>query len=390
MENIFIGLIKSDHNVRFKKAMIEKLIASKSEPSANYTLRDLMNEIEILWSIGQDADSNAKKCCATASLCDSFGMHYDLNKSILAYFIKRDLNALNIQDLMTHLINLIKIFFMPNLNRESNYGMIRKNFLVLIKWLRLINETFLANLNNFEICSNFVNILSTLNANLLYNPDKASSMNFLYFVQNDSVFCREYLSFTKSFLVLNDKYNSNANDTSDLDQLKKYDKIIQFLEKTILDTNSLMIRHVIGKKITLYSPEDIAGQSEVSVTFMSWIYLFIFLIIFVCFLYFNQNELIDELRPKIKVELENLCEIAKTIESFVNKSFSLYESTVKELLNFLCNISENSSHDLRDEENTFDRIDKKLAQLFQIFDLTKMLPIIFKFFEVTNRAILIE
>jgi len=88
--------------------------------------------------------------------------------------------------------------------------------------------------------------------------------------------------------------------------------------------------------------------------------------------------------------LENLCEIAKTIESFVNKSFSLYESTVKELLKFLCNISENSSHDLRDEENTFDRIDKKLAQLFQIFDLTKMLPIIFKFFEVTNRAILIE
>ena len=57
--------------------------------------------------------------------------------------------------------------------------------------------------------------------------------------------------------------------------------------------------------------------------------------------------------------------IAKTIESFVNKSFSLYESTVKELLKFLCNISENSSHDLRDEENTFDRIDKKLAQLFQ-------------------------
>jgi len=268
MENILIGLIKSDHNVRFKKAMIEKLLASKSEPSPHYTLKDLMNEIELLWSIGQDADLNAEKCCATTNLYDSFSAHYDLIKLILAYFIKRDLDAtLNIQELMTHLINLIKILFMPNLNRENNYRMIRQNFLVLIKWLRLINDTFLASLNNFEICSNFVNILSTLNTNLLYHPDKASSIHFLYFIQNDSIFCREYLNLTKSFLVLNDKYNSNANDTADLDQLKKNDKIVQFLEKTILDTNSLMIRHVIGRKITLISAEDIVDQSEVSQTY---------------------------------------------------------------------------------------------------------------------------
>lgn len=74
-----------------------------------------------------------------------------------------------------------------------------------------------------------------------------------------------------------------------------------------------------------------------------------------------------------------MCEIVKTIQLFVNKSFNLYEATVKELLNFLCTYYVNN--DLTEDES-LNKIDNKLAQLFQFFDLVKILPIIYKYFEV--------
>ena len=260
MEKIVIGLLRSQHNVKIKRAFIEKLITSHNEPSANYTLKELINDIELLWSIGIKPDLNGIK----QDSYESFVSHYDIIKSILNYFLLREetqqqIIEINIQQLITHLINLIKMTFLWNLNRELNYYAIRQNYLILITWLRLLNESYLSNLNNFELCSNFVNVLSTLNTNLI-QTDKNSSIVFLYFIQNDSHFCKEYLSFTKSFLLLTDKYNSTVSDSSNLEQLKKYDKIIQYLEKSVLDTNVLLIRNVIAKKIQLTSLETIKSE----------------------------------------------------------------------------------------------------------------------------------
>ena len=84
-----------------------------------------------------------------------------------------------------------------------------------------------------------------------------------------------------------------------------------------------------------------------------------------------------EAKTNIKIELENVCEIIKSIEIFMDKSFYLFEFTIKGLLEFLCNFNS-----FTEQEFSQKNIEKRLALLFKNFDLSKILPIINKYFEV--------
>jgi len=280
MEKIVIGLLRSQYNVKIKQSIISKIIESKTKPSVTHSSQDLLTDIELLWSIGQDPDFNSNKRCDISLIYESLLEHYDLIKLILNYYLSLEetqstdcIIETYIQKLITHLVNLIKITFMPNLNRTNDLYKMKQTNIALLVWLRLINETYLTKLNNFEICSNFINILSILNSQL-FKSDKISSISFLYFVQNDLPFCKEYLNFTKSFLILADKYFKTTNDISDLEQLKKYEKIIEYLEKSILETNILMIRNVISTKIVIDQEVNFYFVVNNNYYFYSLLYVF--------------------------------------------------------------------------------------------------------------------
>jgi len=63
----------------------------------------------------------------------------------------------------------------------------------------------------------------------------------------------------------------------------------------------------------------------------------------------------------------------------MDKSFNLFQSTIKGLFDILCNFNSNDQ-----QESTQKNIEKRLAQLFKCFDLSKILPIIYKYFEVIS------
>lgn len=67
----------------------------------------------------------------------------------------------------------------------------------------------------------------------------------------------------------------------------------------------------------------------------------------------------------------------KAIRLSVNCSPVLYELTVRDVINFLC-------HDFNEEIGVSGsiEIDNKLTELFQCFEISKMIPVLNVFFEV--------
>lgn len=105
-------------------------------------------------------------------------------------------------DLLTHLLNLIKLTFLPNLNR-SNLSVHKQSVCMLIAWLRCVCDALLAKVTSNEFCFSLLSLLAIVNSNLALacKHSNVNSINYLYFMQNDIKFCREYLRFVKTLTV---------------------------------------------------------------------------------------------------------------------------------------------------------------------------------------------
>lgn len=246
MEKLAIGLLRSSNSIQIKKAFVEKLISSGSQPSPNYNLTDFISELESLWSIQNTSDADSNNVDKLKTKYDSFQTHYNLIQSIVNYFlalevkkIASDQNGQNlkfietkIQDLLTHFNSLIKTIFECNVS-EQTVLIKRENFLLLIVWLRLLSESLINGLRQFQLSANFINILTTIN--MFLKQTGLSSTHFLYFIQNDSYFCDEYLKFAATFLDLID-------EKGDVDRTKESLEINKFILDSLLETNCIIIR----------------------------------------------------------------------------------------------------------------------------------------------------
>ncbi len=254
MDKIFIGLLKSEHNVKIKKAFIEKLIKQDvlNNQLVSYSPQDLIQEIEVIWKI-QSTNLDLENQQANY---ESFQKHFSIIKLVLNHFLMRETNILlqinnsriiekKFQNLLIHLINLIKIFFATDemgLNIETML-LKRERFLILIVWLRLLTESFLNCIKTFELCSNFINILSTINLSLM-DTDNLNASYFVHFLQNDSYFCDEFLKLIAAFLILTEDSLTAESEAVD-DPLKSptlYQSLNDYVLKSLFEINSILIR----------------------------------------------------------------------------------------------------------------------------------------------------
>lgn len=91
---------------------------------------------------------------------------------------------------------MFKLTFMPNLNRPINSIAIKTRLSLLMLWLRLLIKSLFVSISTttrrIELTSSLINILHILNLNMSKtDPD---SINFFYFIQNDTKFCHDYLN----------------------------------------------------------------------------------------------------------------------------------------------------------------------------------------------------
>ncbi len=75
-----------------------------------------------------------------------------------------------------------------------------------------------------------------------------------------------------------------------------------------------------------------------------------------------------------KVKLNNLCKIVKALNVSTSKSYKIYELTVRDFINLLCN-------DFKNEKEAAN-LDTKLTEVFRCFEINKAVPILIRFFEV--------
>lgn len=255
MEKLAIGLLKSNHNIQLKETFIEKLIQGEAtnKPSPTYSPRHFINEIEDLWTIANNTSADLEKAKSNYA---SFQTHFGLIKKILSHFLDYEIrlkfhefNGVELTEkefpnLLIHFINLIKSTFSTCPGHTESISLKRERLLLLIAWLRLLTETFLVSLKDFELAANFINILSTLNLTLMESENLNASY-FLYLIQNDSNFCEECLKFFSAFLSLvghNVQCDlESSNETEDTTETA-YKTLSQFLLKTLSETNSILIR----------------------------------------------------------------------------------------------------------------------------------------------------
>ena len=226
---------------------------SINKPSTTYSTHEFILEIESIWNLQATYTTapppTLDKLQANYS---SFQKHFTLIKTILNHYLAREINILaemndskfmetKFQDLLIHLINLIKAtltgeYFLLDHHAEDLF-LKRERFILLIVWLRLLTEAFGGSLEAYELCANFINILSTMNLCLM---DK-SSLNascMLHFVQNDAYFCEEFLKFLSTFIVLTGSLNSSDDAAS----TRPYQSLSEYVIKSIFETNSILIR----------------------------------------------------------------------------------------------------------------------------------------------------
>jgi len=240
MEKLAIGLLRSSNRIQIKRAFIEKLISSESLPSPNYNLTNFISELESLWSIQNSDSSDLNKL---KDRYDSFQIHYNLIQSIVNYFLTLEVKSIasdlnlnliehKIQNLLAHFSDLVKSVFESNSSQLTPLVK-RENFLLLIVWLRLLSESLISGLRQFQLSANFINILTTMNMFLIQDATDTNSTYFLYFIQNDSYFCDEYLKFTATFLDLLDDKGDGAIRTMEVNK---------FILESLLESNRILIR----------------------------------------------------------------------------------------------------------------------------------------------------
>jgi hypothetical protein len=272
------------------------------------------------------------------------------------------------QELLIHLTDLIKFNLSNNQSIDTNdnldfskiLNLLREKLLIFVGWLRLITESFLANLNSFKLSANFVNILLVINSYLVTSLATTSfhSKCFLFFIQNDEQFCDEYVKFILTFLNLIDKYSAETkfhNETEAVTQETTVLKnMFQYVIKCLYETNMLLVRQLIGKEQSLKDLLNCIKCADV-----------------------NNETLTQLFAINFKVKLVNLCKLVKAIEASISKHVLLYEFTLNQIIYYLCN-------DFGNDEVGQERIqiNTKLAELFKVFDMKKSVEILNKYFEV--------
>lgn len=337
MDKIIIGLLKSNHNIKLKKALLEKLIEKNNNNSQSEVLdiNKFIYELENIWCIGDYLQ-------VTLDQYESLKQHADVIIAVLKYAFKQQTKQINFDDLITNcLITKIKLTILPNPNPSGdNTILIKNNLLILILWSRLIIEASFE-FNSFNTHAqqfNLVNILNILNINF---RNSATHVNYLYFIQNDTKFCSEYL---KLFGLL--------GNLIDLDSIK--DNSNDYIENCIFETICLLI-------VSICKDQKLNEKDQ---------------------------ELFKNVKVNIKESFENLNEIVRQIKHLLNKSSRLFELTLKYLVDILC--TEGGGDDNRkkqDESNSVEiPINKNLnlttVEIFKCFDLEKAGLIIQSFFQV--------
>jgi hypothetical protein len=365
MEKIVTGLLKSTHNIKLKNALFQKLIEGKQLPSASFNLNEFIDDIEKQWSIGLNLNldlTNLNKTNTNQNY-ESLLAHYDLISNSLNYFLKWQEEQINnklqlnlnnedvfkpYSDLITHLINLIKITFLPNLNRSNSLIILKNNVLILITWLRLITESFLANVTNIEFRFKLISCLAILNSNLNSLNKNENAVNYLYLIQNDVKFCSEYVGLVRSLMVPLVDFNANAKQEYEAFFEKNFSQICAFIEKCLYETICLLMLSV---------------SKEQSVS----------------------NELLKDDLDAIKKEanlkesLNNLNDIVGLISLFINKSNKLFEATFQFLIDLLI------GDDLKATDLATNKLSVytgAISDLLKCFDLNRATLIIKNFLEV--------
>ena len=100
MEKLVIAVLKSEHNVKLKKALVDKLLVSETaKPSAGFNMKeDFLFEIERIWSIGAESldalsdntgyETVKQLYLKKKSKYESFKQHYAILSSTLKYLFK--------------------------------------------------------------------------------------------------------------------------------------------------------------------------------------------------------------------------------------------------------------------------------------------------------------
>lgn len=201
MKEIVIGLLKSNHPIKLKKALVEKLSQNGSFLQT-VKLSELIFDLELLWSIQpNEVDLNqANFIFDLKKNYECLNENCDILKQIFILyaqnFREQPPDDFNFDVFENHLLNLFKLTFMPNLNRASNSFVIKNKLILLMQWLRLIVESFYVELNRIEAISSLINILHMINLNL--SKFDSDSINFYYFIQNDTKFGYEYLTLVRA------------------------------------------------------------------------------------------------------------------------------------------------------------------------------------------------
>ena len=363
MENIVLGLFKSQHNIKLKKAFIDKLIDSNQLPSQNFQLIQFLNELKSQFSIGLNNSLNLDLSIPLIAQIEQSNRayetlrdHYDLIYVVLKYLldyvnnVKSNENTKTYNDLVVDLINLAKLTFLPNLSSLNNRScfLIKNDLIILFIWSRLISESILSTTNNHELRFNLLNYLLILNQNLLNNQHKVTaqstnniqnSTNYLYFMQTDSNFCSNYLRLIRTILVnLVDDYTTKQSD------------------ENINQSASVLIEKSLVEVITLLMISVIKEQPIVS----------------------NLDEQKENLKHKLdlKENLKNLKDIVDLISYFIQKSDKLFEVTLKFLIEMLSTTAKST------EPNKYLFNGGAIAELFKCFEFTKAKLVIEDFFRV--------
>jgi hypothetical protein len=363
MENIVLGLFKSQHNIKLKKAFIEKLIDTNQLPSQSFQLIQFVNELKVQFSIGLNNNLNLDLSIPLITqieqsnrVYETLNDHYDLIYLVLKYLLDYVNNVKSNEiikiynDLVVDLINLAKLTFLPNLSSINNRScfLIKNDLIILFIWSRLISESILTTTNNHDLKFNLLNYLLILNQNLLNNQhietaqstnNIQNSTNYLYFMQTESNFCSNYLRLIRTVLInlVDDYTNIHHNESND-------------------ESASALIEKSLVEVITLLMVSVIKEQSIVS----------------------DSNEQKEKLKQQLdlKENLKNLKDIVDLISYFIQKSDKLFEVTLKFLIEMLS--TNKKSH----ESTRFLFNGGAIAELFKCFEITKAKLVIEDFFRV--------
>lgn len=206
---------------------------------------------------------------------------------------------------------------MPNLNRPINSIVIKNRLSLLMLWLQLLIESVfvaIASSSRTELASSLTNILHVLNLNM--TKTDADSINFFYFIQNDTKFCLDYLNAIRSSFEL-------VETLAVAEQQPIVDSCV--FETMCMLMKSVALKQSLSREQKAQVDEQLVKKQQQNINFL-------------------------------KEMFNNLNRTVMFIKSGVSKSDLLFEWALKYFVDMLC------SHDLYELNQT-------IAQLLICFDI---------------------